>query len=141
MVLVPAHYPSYLADLVETFIKNNEHTKEQLETMIQEYDKIEKRINGIKIQGDAHNEWWDPNPQQLQAIHSVIFEILGPYYRRTYLTFYNTETHGPYIVSGKEYTAYLGLGFPNFTLQLKGGKKRNVLVFILPEHDGAKFPT
>lgn len=139
MVRVPAHYPSYLRELVQKMISFNQHTTGEIEEMIQQYGDLEKRINGIKIQGDSPNEWWEPNPEQFQAINSFIFEVLGPYYSMAHLTFYSEEHHGPYHVNGKEYHAFLDVGFPNFTLQLNDGKRRNVMVFVLPEHGGAKF--
>lgn len=139
MVRVPAQYPGCLVDLVQKFIRNDDYTTEGIEEMIEQYGHLKKRINGIKIQGDAPNEWWDLNPEQFQAIHCFIFEVLGPYHARSHNTFYSEEHHGPYDVNGKEYHAFIDVGFPNFTLQLKGGKRRNVMVFVLPEHGGAKF--
>ena len=53
MVRVPAHYPPYLVELVQTMIRNNEHSATDIEQMIEQYGHLEKRINGIKIQGDA----------------------------------------------------------------------------------------
>jgi hypothetical protein len=141
MVRVPAHYPPYLVELVQTMIRNNEHSATDIEQMIEQYGHLEKRINGIKIQGDAPDEWWEPSSEQYQAIHTFIFEVLGPYYSMAHLTFYSEQEHGPYHVGDKEYKVFLDVGFPNFTLQLKGGKRRNVMVFVLPQHDGAKFPT
>ena len=108
--------------------------------MVEQFEILKKRITVIKIQGDKPNEWWDPNSIQAEVINSVIFEVIGPYLTKGHLTFYSDEKHGPYISSGHIYTVYLGHDFPNCTLCCEHGKKRNVKIFILPEHEGAKFP-
>ena len=139
MEQVPPHTPSHLRELVHEMIIFHERTTVEIEEMIEQYVHLEKRINGIKIQGDSPNEWWEPNPEQFKAIHFFMFKVLGPYYSMSHNVFYSEEHHGPYHVNGKEYHAFLDVGFPNFNLQLKDGKRRNVMVFVLPEHGGAKF--
>ena len=137
---IPSHYPEYFTPLVQTFIKSKRYNIDAINLMIQEYDKLKKRIVDIKIQGDQKNEWWDPNEQQTQAINCFIFEILGRYYTCGYLTFYKEEVHGPYEISGNKYEVFIGLNFPNFILKLYDvGRRRKVNISILPEHDGAKF--
>jgi len=136
MVKLPSHYNLFLVKLVQTFIQNKTYTKDDIEGMIKEYDNIKMRIKGIKIQGDAANEWWDPGLEQIQVIEGFIFEVLGPYHAKSHLTFYSEEKYGPYRIDHKEYYAYLDTGFPNFILQLKSGKRRKVVIFVLPQHDG-----
>jgi hypothetical protein len=138
MEQIPSDYPPYLTTLVQKFIETDKYKKKDIELMIEQYKIVNKRIAGIKIQGDLPNEWWDPNSIQLEVINSFIFEIIGPYYVRSYLSFYHEETHGPYIVSNINYKIFLDLNFPNFKLYREKGKNRRVEIFILPQHNGAE---
>ena len=103
------------------------------------YLEVRNRIDSINIQSDNENEWWSPNEEQLMAINIFIMKELAPELNSCHSTHYTIKEFGPYKCNGKEYKIYYPVGWPNFNLQLQGGKKRQVVLNILPTHSGAKF--
>ena len=130
--------PDYLQEYLHN--KSLEHESNRDFRINKEtYLDVSNRIDSIKIQGDQPNEWWCPNEEQLMAINIFIMEELAPELNSCYSTHYSIKEFGPYNCNGKEYKIYYPVGWANFNLQLQGGKKRQVVLNILPIHKGAEF--
>ena len=138
-MIIPASFPSHLVKFILRLSSGTKYNSNEIEAMIERYQSFEPRLKSIMIQGDNLNEWWAPNVVQKQVIDWFLFEVFSTYESLSHASFYTSEQHGPYIYNGKEYNVTLDQTYPTFVLQLKGGRKRKVQMFILPNHNGARF--
>lgn len=138
-MIIPTSFPSHLVEFIHRLSSGSKYNSNEIEAMIERYQSFKPRLKGIMIQGDNLNEWWEPNVVQKQVIDWFLFEVISTYESLSHRSFYTSEKHGPYIYNGKEYNVTLDHTYPTFVLQLKGGRKREVQMFILPNHNGARF--
>jgi hypothetical protein len=136
---IPFSFPKHLVDFIQALIRDKKHTISEIEAMIERYQSFKPKVKGLVVQGDNLDEWWEPSQVQQEVIDYFLFEVISTYESMSHRSFYSEETHGPYFSNGKEYNITLDHTYPTFKLQLKGGRKREVRIFLLPSHSGARF--